>query len=441
MTTVSDIENHPLIQRLRRYRNAIEALPKDSVERIRRKSRLLGLFDYIDSNIRKSDAVFVPDELFNLIQTKLDEMNTHLSNFTNEMQDVELDHAISSLSAAVRLIPAPYTARFANLNKSHLDRFGERVDELIERFEQRVEAIEANTKNAEALAATTEEQLNELSESAAVFNEGLTNTFQESQAQRRDEFKTEIQSINDQAAKALKVNSESLQSKIQELDLARKNFIEDSGSELKAANDRHKSLLEDYAKKKSDFVAKIDEDIREIVEKRNHIRELYHLTGNDATVGGYQSQADQEKKSADLYRIVAITLMVIAAGALLYPYIMEIIRNQRHDLQWAVFLERLPLSTIILVPALYAARESGKHRSEERHLRTLQLQISTLDPYLSTLPDSKKKQIKEDLVGKYFDGRRAEKTSRYERSMFDKILDELRKIGGNFTSGPRGGGD
>ncbi|WP_421790736.1 hypothetical protein [Hyphobacterium sp.] len=438
MAITSEIKNHALHARLEVYRKAIAGIPKDHIDFIKRKRRIEALYDFLATNIEKSEPNYIPDQVLDIVQTNCEAALAAINSFSTEKNSSQLDTAIDSLSKAVREIPAPFYSRYAKLNNAHLDRFNNRVDEIVEEFLSRLASVSDQASNIETIVGETEARIKELKESAAAFNDSLNTTFQQSQAQRRDEFKTELEGVNDQTTKFIKENSDKLNAKIEEFDGSRTELIEKSNAELKTANDRYHALIEEYQNKKTTFEKKIEDDIQEIVEKRNHIRELYRLTGNDATVGGYQSQADQEKKSADLYRVFAITLMIIAAAALLYPYIMEIVRNERHDFQWAVFLERLPLSTIILVPALYAARESGKHRSEERSLRTLQLQISTLDPYLSTLPDNKKRQIKEDLVGKYFDGRRAERSSRTEQSMLDQVLDELRKITGNFTNRSRG---
>ena len=91
---------------------------------------------------------------------------------------------------------------------------------------------------------------------------------------------------------------------------------------------------------------------------------------------------------------------------------------------------------MLLIPALYAARESGKHRKIEREFRAVQLQISTLDPFISKLPDAKQKAIKEELVAKYFAGPPADDdAARGSRGTLQSILDELRElIGRNSTS-------
>ena len=431
MTTYSDIENHQIHRKIESYQSSITGVSKVNIESIRRRSRLVSLFKYLETNLKKSDTQFIPDKLLDSVYAQLEEMLSHLANFESDGQVSHLDNAISNLSTAVRNFPTPYTARYASLNKHHLERFNNEVDEIVSNFLGRLESTEDKAKEVQDLVTSTHSQIKELNKTSGVHLENLSNTFQESQNQRRDQFRNEIQSMEERIAKLIEEKTQTFDAKIQEINEKSKELVSASNTQRSESQTKIDELLKGYKKDKENFVSKIKSDISEIIDMRNHVRLLYQLTGNDATVGGYQSQAEIERKSADFYRIVAIILMISAAIALIGPYLWELYTSQTHDFQWAIFLERLPLSTIILIPALYSARESGKHRSEERHLRTLQLQISTLEPFISTLADTKKKQIREQLVDKYFDGRRIEKPTDKEKNMLEKIMDELKKLNGN----------
>jgi hypothetical protein len=53
-------------------------------------------------------------------------------------------------------------------------------------------------------------------------------------------------------------------------------------------------------------------------------------------------------------------------------------------------------------PAIYASRESNKHRILETQNRNLELELASIGPFIELLPEDKKQAIKEDLVKKYF---------------------------------------
>ena len=69
---------------------------------------------------------------------------------------------------------------------------------------------------------------------------------------------------------------------------------------------------------------------------------------------------------------------------------------------WHKAIIRIIASAILIYPATYASRESSKHRKIENLNRKLELELSSISPFIEILDEAKKQEIKVKLVEKYF---------------------------------------
>lgn len=63
---------------------------------------------------------------------------------------------------------------------------------------------------------------------------------------------------------------------------------------------------------------------------------------------------------------------------------------------------RILAAAVLTYPAIYASRESSKHRALETYNRNLELELASIGPFIEMLDEDKKQKIKEELVTKYF---------------------------------------
>jgi len=119
--------------------------------------------------------------------------------------------------------------------------------------------------------------------------------------------------------------------------------------------------------------------------------------------GAYATYATEEKKSANLYRRFAILLMVLAALILFVPEIAQAVNSGLpYTVDWQKALPRLPFSLVLFAPALYLARESSRHRTNEITNRRRQHILTTIGPYLALLPEEKAEEIKAEVAKSIF---------------------------------------
>jgi len=119
--------------------------------------------------------------------------------------------------------------------------------------------------------------------------------------------------------------------------------------------------------------------------------------------GAYATYATEEKRSANLYRRFAISLMTLAALVLFVPEIVQAAHSGLpYSIDWQKALPRLPFSLVLFAPALYLARESSRHRTNEITNRRRQHILTTIGPYLALLPESKADDIKAEVAKSIF---------------------------------------
>jgi len=117
-----------------------------------------------------------------------------------------------------------------------------------------------------------------------------------------------------------------------------------------------------------------------------------------AVTGNYQNVANNNKRTADIFRWIAIGLMLILSGLLIYT-IWDISGS---TFDWTKSLIRIMAAAALSYPATYAARESSKHRKLEILNRKAELELTAINPFIELLTDNKKQEIKEKLVERYF---------------------------------------
>ena len=95
-----------------------------------------------------------------------------------------------------------------------------------------------------------------------------------------------------------------------------------------------------------------------------------------------------------------ISFASIGIAGLLALFIVWCVNT--NDFNWEVALFRLLVGVPFIGLAVYCARESSRHRTNEERNRRIELELTALEPYLYQLPQDKAREIREALTDKYF---------------------------------------
>lgn len=126
-----------------------------------------------------------------------------------------------------------------------------------------------------------------------------------------------------------------------------------------------------------------------------------------AQAGAYATYAGEEKASANLYRRLALGLMAAAALVLFLPEVLNAAKvaaelAASYTFDWKAALYRLPFSLVLFTPAVYLARESSRHRTNEVVNRRRQHILTTIGPYLALMDAKKKEEVLSDVAKSIF---------------------------------------
>ena len=152
-----------------------------------------------------------------------------------------------------------------------------------------------------------------------------------------------------------------------------------------------------FEETKTEFATRVDLLINEIMEKRDKARQMLNVIGQEGTAAHYLDTAVKHTKTANLFRWISLSLMLIIC-----IFILAMIWSSQGEFNWQRYALRLLSISIFIYPATYAARESSKHRNLAHQRETAAVELVSIEPFIELLDDAKKQEIKEKLTEKYF---------------------------------------
>jgi uncharacterized membrane protein len=180
------------------------------------------------------------------------------------------------------------------------------------------------------------------------------------------------------------------------------SFTESLDVSISAGSKRLDDIILEQSGK---FTEKLDQQkisgseiIDKLKENKEQASNLLQIIGNIGITGNYQNIANQEKIAADKWRNIALFLMITMVGVIA----ITIGISAENGFDWKLALFRIGAALVLAIPATYAAKESSRHRELETYNRKAELELASLDPYLSKLPEATRHKVKEDLTEKFF---------------------------------------
>ncbi|WP_036254512.1 hypothetical protein [Methylobacter sp. BBA5.1] len=137
-----------------------------------------------------------------------------------------------------------------------------------------------------------------------------------------------------------------------------------------------------------------EEKINLLTESVTKADEIIGHLAKTAVAGGYTEAAERERTSADKMRELAVIFFVMAAC----PMIYLLFEGNGLAIDWPHIASRVLLSVFLLAPATYLVRESSRHREQEITNRKKGMDLATIDPFLKSLPDEMRHNLKIELA-------------------------------------------
>jgi hypothetical protein len=214
----------------------------------------------------------------------------------------------------------------------------------------------------------------------------------------------------------------------------------DLNNEMKKIND---SINTDREQHKEQFIKNIESNKKVFEEhklefekqslnviailnsKLAEARKIVNIVGNVGVTGNYQNVANENKKNADNYRKIALGFMLLMSILLIWS-IIDI--SKTGEFNFYKSIARILAAAVLTYPAIYAARESSKHRNLETINRNIELELASIGPFIELLSEDKKEKIKEELVNKYFGNQTSVTGTKEEDDVSVNALERIFKV-------------
>lgn len=369
--TPTEFENHQVFEKL----DQIESRIKERELRELIGVDSLNFFDtaasYLRDRLKLTIPSIVQETELSTISTELENSLAQINSFIGNKNQGHIINATNHLYTAiirVRNLPLPFSkndfnfskniANFEKIVKEKYSSLEEENKTLKKDFLALIQKLETTDKELETVNITLKQKELEL--------QNLNNSFQSN----FETIKTSATQNYEQDRKIFRT----------EFDASKKN------------------LTDEVEKLKTEIDTGTDQIIKNLETKLEEAKKIVGVVSDKAVTGNYHNVANSHKTTADVFRIIAILLMIGLSGILIFT--IWDISGANYD--WTKSLIRIIAAAALSYPATYAARESSKHRKLEILNRKAELELTAINPFIELLPEQKKQEIKEKLVDKYF---------------------------------------
>lgn len=183
-----------------------------------------------------------------------------------------------------------------------------------------------------------------------------------------------------------------------------KERLDEFNEQIQEHEKAFKALLESLQKEHAEITSKVSEQSEKLIEEmqkqKKQAEDLVHVTANVAMAGGYQKEADQARKTKIIWQKVA-TISIV--GLILFAIIAFVTTIGNSDqFDFGKFGARAFVALSFGLLAAYAARQAKDNSDLEKQNRRLHLELASIDPYLSKLPEDKQQEVKIKLADRWF---------------------------------------
>lgn len=380
--TPEAFNSHPVLEKIEQLNQLLIGI--DAREKIDIDNLLFfdATYNYIKEKLRLTLPVLVQEAELAGLASEIEGGMSQINSFMGNSNIGHLTNATNNFASAltrIKNLPSP-------LSKSDFD-----FAKSITNFEK---TAKEKYKNLEEINIKLKEELEKVQDSLTSKENQITEIGKKLEA-KEVEIQNVLSTYNTEFANLKSTansNIEADRKKFQEL-------VEADRTDFKKTNQEEK---EEFKKTFTVQTNTIDTGSAALINKINikleEANKIVNIIGNVGVTGNYQNIANQNKKTANFWRWTAVFFMVLMSGLLVW----SIIELGNSDFNLYKSLVRIIAAAVLTYPAIYAARESTKHRNLETKNRNIELELASIGPFIEMLPEEKKQKIKEELVNKYF---------------------------------------
>lgn len=345
----------------------------------------------INLHLRKAltsvDPVLVSITVLNNLASYLASETAEVRQFIANTNVGHLENANSHADSVLTQLPLLLVPREAG----EVEGITSAVSNLREQASRQVQRLEAEAatlrQTLSELSGRIKEAATEIDSQKGVLSTSLTQyqqQFLQAEESRRTQFTQTEQARSDQALA---------------VDTTRKDQF------TKAAEDQREAfrqLLDEARKTRDDITGELRRSSEEILTAlrsgRAEAEKLVGIIGDTGVVSGYKRVADEAHKLGLRWNLTATAAMVgliVFAGIAFLP-------SLKGEFSWGAFAGRVFVSLTFGVLGYFAAYQGMKHTEVERRNRRLELELTSIGPFISQLQEAEQREVKRQLIDRLF---------------------------------------
>lgn len=380
--TSENFKSHIVFEKLEQFKQSIlSETYKESIDQ-ENFTFFETAYRFIADRLKLTLHILLQDAELSALSSEIESGTSQINAYSGNKNIGHIQNAVNNLTSAInRVRNFPII-----LSKGDFD-FTKTIAVFQESIENEHKKLQNEISKITSKLNETEKSLNERNLQVTALQQQLT--AKETEIQNAlSKYTTDFENLKTGNNSTFESEKQKFKNNIE---LDRKTFKEQFDQSLAENNQTFNEQLKSIEETSN----KVIEELKLRLQEANKI---VNIVGNVGVTGNYQNIANQNKRSADNFRIIALFFMVVMSGLLIW----SIIELSHGEFNLYKSIVRIIAAAVLTYPAVYAARESTKHRKLENHNRKLELELASIGPFIELLPEDKKQTIKEELVKKYF---------------------------------------
>jgi len=375
-------KTHLVFERLEQLKQSLQAENLTEKIGIENFAFFEAVYLYIKDKLNLTNPILVLEAELTNLAAEIEAGTSQINTFIGNNNIGHITNAINNLNSAItrtRNLPIPTSKNDFDFSKA-VAHFQQTVQGAYEQLKAKNEQLKADLSAAQTDLNTKQETIKALELQLAEKQTEIQNVLLR--------YNTEFETLKTTANTTIEAERKKFS----------ENFEADRKSFKESIDTDKDTFKKAYENQKAYFDAEAKSIIEKLEQKLADANKIVNIVGNVGVTGNYQKIANQHKESANFFRWVALGFMIVMSGLLIY----SIIELSNTDFNLYKSLVRILAAAVLTYPAVYAARESSRHRNLETQNRNLELELASIGPFIELLPEEKKQSIKEGLVNKYF---------------------------------------
>ncbi|MGG5507635.1 MULTISPECIES: hypothetical protein [unclassified Myroides] len=397
---------HLIFERLEQLRETLNAENAIDIIGVEDYNFMESFYSYTSMQLKLVLFTLVTEKELNAISSEINAGVPQLNAFLGSKNQGHLTNALNNFNSAlsrVTRLPIPITKKGFDYS-GDISNFQKTIKEAYESINKQNEELKESLKLIEKDLQAKNDLVIQLQSQLSTKEVEIQNVL----SQYNTEFE-KIKSSNNTVFENERTRFNS------EIEADRKRYQEEIEKEKN-------TFKEAFEKQISDLQNETKSTIENLKQKLEEAKKIVNIVGNVGVTGNYQKIASEHKTTANTFRWISIGIMIVMSGLLIWTIID--LSKDGFDLYKSIV--RIVAATILTYPAIYASKESSRHRVLETKNRNLELELASLGPFIELLSEDKKEKIKEDLVYRYFGNGLSEEN--VKESEEDVSINGLEKI-------------